>query len=138
MRGLLATASTVLVAIGLVVAALAVAWQPPTYRGVCVAFTASFHGSIRTVTVTHGDARATAWVARRGDERYAVVVESVAVSRLSSPSRRQLLATVARRLGGSLVGGWFAHAPLQRGCGPPVRHTWPSGQVATAHFVGPA
>lgn len=137
MRGFLATASAVLLAIGIAVAGLALAWQPPTYRGVGVAFTATFPGSVRAVSVTHGDARVAAWVAHRGRERYAVIVESPAALRLSPSQRRRLLATVTRRLGGPLVSGWFAYAPLQQACGPPVRRAEPAGHVATARFVGP-
>lgn len=136
-RGFLVTASAVLLAIGLAVAGLALAWQPPTYRGLRVAFTATFPGNVRSVTVTHGATRVAAWVARHGDERYEVVVESQATLRLSSTERRQLLATVARRLGGPLVSGWFAYAPLQRVCGPPVRRTELAGHLATVRFVGP-
>lgn len=83
MHGFLVTVSAVLLAIAL--AGLALTWQPPTYRGVGVAFTATF--------------------ARHGGERYAVVVESPAALRLASSQRRQLLATVARRIGGPLVSG---------------------------------
>ncbi len=128
-RGFLATASAVLLAIALAVAGLALAWQPPTYRGAGIAFTAAFPGSVRSVTLTHGRVRLAAWVVRRGDERYAVVVESRAALRLP-PSQR-------RRLGGSLVSGWFAYAPLQRACGPPVRRAELAGHMATARFVGP-
>lgn len=137
MRGFLITVSAVLLAIGVAAAGLALAWQPTTYRGVGVVFTAAFPGSVRAVSVTRGDVRVAAWVARRGGERYAAVVESPAALRLASSQRRQLLATVARRLGGPLVSGWFAYAPLQRSCGPPVRRAEPAGHVATARFVGP-
>lgn len=136
-RGFVAIASAVLLAIGLAVAGLVLAWQPPTYSGVGVAFTAAFPGSVRAVTVTRGATRVAAWVARHGDERYAVVVESQAALHLAPLQRRQLLATVTRRIGGPLVSGWFAYAPLQRACGPPARRARLAGHLATASFVGP-
>ena len=38
---------------------------------------------------------------------------------------------------GDIVCGWFAYAPLQRSCGPPVRRAELAGHLATTRLVGP-
>jgi len=119
MRGFVATAVTVLVAIGIGVGILAAIWSPPTYGTAALSARAGFPGTPEEVQVGTPYAHERAWVLHSEGTTYVLSVVTRTGTRLSVTDQVALSMKLDRRAGGNLGSGWVGYAPLQAsGCAP--------------------